>query len=185
MARTVNSAFQAFLTNNINLDKDEVGKARKSRDWLIDKIRGFSDEIVFATTTNHTIHFGSFARSTKIRPLDDIDIMFCLNGENCKIKKEKETFVLVVESEEHYLEQFCYADSNVVNSRLLVNFFVKKLQSISQYSKAEIKRNLEAATLNLPSYTWVFDIVPCFFVPVESYLFFWERGDFYLINDRK
>ena len=47
------------------------------------------------------------------------------------------------------------------------------MSELSDYSKAEMHKNHEAATLKLKSYDWNFDIVPCFYC----------TGDFYLIPD--
>lgn len=38
MSKTVNSAFQEFNQNTVNLVKERVGKARDSRDWLIKQL---------------------------------------------------------------------------------------------------------------------------------------------------
>ena len=51
---------------------------------------------------------------------------------------------------------------DTTSSTRVVNKFVKNLGEVHQYSKAEIKRTGEAATLKLNSYEWNFDIVPCF-----------------------
>lgn len=63
-------------------------------------------------------------------------------------------------------------------SRKVINKFINKLNTVSQYEKAEINRNLEAATLKLKTYTWNFDIVPCFFTKPE-----WDGRTYYLIPD--
>jgi len=62
------------------------------------------------------------------------------------------------------------SDNNILNSIKLVNKLVKSLSTVSNYSNAEIKRNQEAAILNLSSYTWKFDIVPCFYTVSGFYL---------------
>lgn len=74
MAFTVNNAFNEFLSKSVNLDPEKTKKARTSRDWLIQNFNSLEFDIA-----NH-IHFGSFARRTKIRPLDDIDIMVALTS---------------------------------------------------------------------------------------------------------
>lgn len=84
MAKSVISAFEEFLKNTINLDAEQVKKARNSRDWLIEEIKKFPEknEKFPDFYLEKNINFGSFARKTKKRPLDDIDIMICLNAKN-------------------------------------------------------------------------------------------------------
>ena len=79
MATTVTSAFEEFLKNTVNLDADDVKSARSSRTWLIGKIHAFPihDSSFPALYSEKDINFGSFARHTKKRPLDDIDMMIC------------------------------------------------------------------------------------------------------------
>jgi hypothetical protein len=52
----------------------------------------------------------------------------------------------------------------------VVNKVKNSLSKISQYSSAELHSRGEAATLNLSSYEWVFDIVPCFYTDSGLYL---------------
>ena len=60
----------------------------------------------------------------------------------------------------------------------VVNKFKEYLGGISQYKKADIKRNQEAVTLELQSYEWVYDIVPCFITNPE-----FDGRTYYLIPD--
>lgn len=81
MATTVNNAFSEFLKDKVNLDSNESKIARSSRDWLIEQIHKFDSEEGFPTLYNDKdIFFGSFARRTKLRELDDIDIMIALSA---------------------------------------------------------------------------------------------------------
>lgn len=79
MATTVNNAFEEFMRDVVNLEADKTSTARKSRDNLIDNINGFSGESdFFKIYESKNLKFGSFARKTKIRELDDIDLMLCI-----------------------------------------------------------------------------------------------------------
>jgi hypothetical protein len=75
MAQTVNAAFEQFLSDKVNLDSDRTQTARGSRDWLFEQIASFQSDTTFPKSYPEIdIHYGSFARKTKIRPLDDIDL---------------------------------------------------------------------------------------------------------------
>ena len=81
MASTVNAAFEEFLRDSVRLDPNTTKTARASRDNLIDNIIAFSgDSDFFDVYDSMNLLFGSFARRTKIRPLDDIDLMICLSA---------------------------------------------------------------------------------------------------------
>lgn len=80
MATTVNNAFDEFMKNFVNLDPDKVDTARKSCDNLLTNIYSFSgDDDFFSLNKTKNLNYGSFARHTKLRPLDYIDMMVC-NG---------------------------------------------------------------------------------------------------------
>ena len=76
MATTVNIAFVEFMKDIVNLDPDVVCKARTSRDNLLDNIAEFDNrDGFFDLCDSFNVHFGSFARRTKCRELDDVDLM--------------------------------------------------------------------------------------------------------------
>ena len=83
MAKTVNEAFNEFLRESINLDYDETQLARNSRNWLLTQIHSFPiKDLSFPRLfPEKDIFFGSFARRTKKRELDDVDIMIALHAE--------------------------------------------------------------------------------------------------------
>lgn len=75
MAKYVNEAFKEFMDEVVNLDPDVVSDAKDSRDNLIENIKEFDNDDFFHLYNEIHIEFGSFARKTKMRPLDDIDLM--------------------------------------------------------------------------------------------------------------
>lgn len=83
MAISVNSAFSEFNIYIVNLLKERTDKARVSRDWLYTQLNGFhskeDSDFPFKYEAQH-INYGSFERRTKIRELDDVDLMFCFTA---------------------------------------------------------------------------------------------------------
>lgn len=182
MALTVDTAFSQFLKDTVNLDSEETKMARSSRDWLVnDNIHCFPDRIEDFPRlySEKDIYFGSFARRTKTTPLDDIDIMIGLSADGATYgaRLGGGISITVPESAKN-LRKLCHDGDSYLNSRLLINKFVSALKTVPQYYKAEIKRNQEAATLNLKSYAWTFDIVPSFFTCKE-----YDGRNYYLIPD--
>jgi len=180
MAATVIEAFSNFLTNTINLDSKETKTARNSRDWLVQNIHKFptNDKNFPFLYSDKDIFFGSFARNTKKRALDDIDIMICLHADFATYA-ELQNHIEVKASENSNLSKLCFNESNTLNSKKVINSFIKQLKAIPQYEKAEeISRNQEAAKIKLKSYDWNFDIVPCFYTTPD-----YSGKTYYVIPD--
>jgi hypothetical protein len=180
MPTTVNAAFTKFLREKVNLDPKITKTARASRDWLISQIHAFEDKVehFLLLYTEKDIAFGSFARNTKIRDLDDIDLMICIKAQGAKYFEYADHIEITVPSSAASLHRYCNANTDILNSRMVINKFVSALSEVPHYEKADIKRTMEAATLKLTSYTWNFDIVPCFFTTPEA-----DGRTFYIIPD--
>lgn len=178
MAISVYSAFNDFLKDHVNLDPQVVDSARVSRDNLLENISEFSNNNFFKLYPEKNIFFGSFARKTKCRELDDIDIMICLHGENSKYSEVRWNDISISCGDSDFLKE-C-ADNGYINSTKILNRFKKRLEQVREYKRSEIHRNGEAVQLNLISKEWSFDIVPCFYT-VPSY----DGRSYYLIPDGK
>jgi hypothetical protein len=180
MVRTVNEAFDIFLKDYVNLDPDETKLARSSRDWLLSQIGLFPslDTSFPRLYSEKDIFFSSFARRTKKRELDDIDIMIALSAEGSCYNEYIDRIEIHVSDCAYKLKTLCHNNTNILTSRRVINKFISLLDQVPQYKKADIKRNMEAATLNLKSYSWTFDLVPCFFTKKDGL-----NRDYYLIPD--
>jgi hypothetical protein len=174
MAKTVNSSFNIFNQDFVNLDTDETKVARSSRDWLITQLTNLPNKIDDFPRLYEGMHikFGSFARNTKIRPLDDIDLIltFSADGTTYWTYSYGKSYTLTVPDTATNLKKLCYENSNYLNSIKLVNKLVSSLKEIGHYQSADIHRSQEAATLKLTSYDWNFDIVPAFYTDTGYYL---------------
>lgn len=175
MPYSVNSCFDIFMRDSVNLDPERTTTARTSRDWLVHKIEDLANNGKIPPLYNGANHiiFGSFARNTKIRPLDDIDIMIMFDAQGCTTddvtKITRKTYPIYVNNPHaKLLPDYC--DGKILNSRKMIEAIKKELGNIPRYSKAEIHRNQEAVTLQLSSYEWNFDIVPCFYTTTGFYV---------------
>lgn len=173
MAKSVNDAFNEFNTNTVNLDPTRTAKARGSRDWLITQLTNLPSKIDDFPSLYDGMHikFGSFARNTKIRPLDDIDLIltFGAQGSSYETILSGKDYKIIVPETAKDLRKLC-DKVNILNSTRVVNKLVSSLNNIDQYKSAEIHRRQEAATLKLNSYEWNFDIVPAFYTDTQYYL---------------
>ena len=182
MAKTVNGAFNTFMQNYVNLDKGVVEKARKSRDNLLDNIKDFNkNNEFFRLCSDFNIQFGSFARKTKCRPLNDIDLMVGISADGAVYDSANQwDNITLYASDANDCQMQCANSNGSLNSTLVLNRFKKELEKLPEYQHSEIKRNHEAIVLNLISKDWSFDIVPCFFTKPEV-----DGRTFYLIPNGK
>ena len=171
MAQTVNTSFSEFNSNIVNLHPDRTSKAISSRNWLwgqLNSLDGKEDLDFPFKYVDKNIEYGSFSRKTKIRELDDVDIMFCLTANGATYLKNNEVYTIHTTSGGYRLQYL--SDNNILNSRKVVNKLKLSLAKIEHYKSADLNSRGEAATLNLQSYEWVFDIVPCFYTDTNLYL---------------
>lgn len=175
----VNTAFQQFMIHAVRLDSTAVSTARTSRASLlrqIDALPGTDSDFPLLYNDAH-IQFGSFARRTKCRELDDIDQIITMAGGGGWYEPFFGTTCRIYVPDGHRLAAFRDA-SGAVNSRLVINQFIRSLSAVPLYKKAEMKRNGSAAVLNLTSYSWVYDIVPAFITTEDA-----SGRSYYLIPD--
>ena len=182
MATTVNYAFLQFMTNVVNLDKDVVSAARKSRDNLLENISEFDNtDDFFDLCQDYNVHFGSFSRKTKCRELDDIDLMIGISANDATYNPgDSWDNVRITASTTNAAQKDCTNIDGTLNSNKVINKFKKKLENVREYSHSDIHKSGEAVVLNLKSKVWSFDIVPCFHTVVED-----NGRSYYLIPNGK
>ena len=188
VASSVNSAFDEFLKNTIRLDPGKTSTARSSRDNLISNINSFSgNEDFFFIASDLQLNYGSFSRRTKIKPLDDIDLMICIKGAGRQYTiKNGAYYITSLDSDK---DNELLTEEGYLSSRKVINRFINKLSDLNDYSKAELHRNQEAVTLKLKSYDWNYDIVPCWYTDTDKFLIpdgsgNWKMTDPRIDNER-
>ena len=162
-------AFDTFRQNLVDLNRNKVKKARQSRVYLQEQLVTIAKDYPdFPPVTSNFMPFGSFARRTKVRPLDDNDMLVMLNGQDSQVWQsswDAYTFQVNITTDfsplKPYIDEYGW-----VNSTKILNRFKSGLKKVPNYQKSEIKRTGVAVVLNLKSYEWAFDIVPA--LPVEN-----------------
>ncbi len=179
MATTVNAAFSAFLRDVVNLHPNVTARARSSRDWLIGQIQSYPRKHSDFPTLYPAVDlkYGSFARNTKLRELDDVDQIIGISALGTTYVDLDGTVYLTV-PDGIALRGLCNDGTNTLNSTKVINRFLKYLDEVPQYSNAETGKDGSAAKLNLSSYPWSFDIIPAFFTTPE-----WDGRTYYIIPD--
>ncbi len=178
MAKNVNGAFEEFFGNYINITKTTNEVAKKSMNYLFEQIHLLSENGYFVKlASKYDLSFGSFSRKTKIKPLDDIDIIICLDGNKTLYTEhswDNITMKCKDDCNNKLLKDICDKKNNyfnieyIINSTKIKNKLVSAVKEIYQYSKAELHARGEAVTLKLNSYDWTFDIVPAFFCAQDN-----------------
>lgn len=170
MARTAVAAIDQLLRDSVNLDGAVVKAARTSRDWLLAQINGWpeNDAEFPPLYPGINLHYGSFARRTKIRELDDIDLLIGIKGLGTTYTTDADGTVKLRVPHGIALRRLCHDGTHDLNSRRVIDVFVTRLTKVPLYRSAEIKRNRQAAVLSLSSYTWSFDIVPGFMTEADA-----------------
>ncbi len=163
MIKTVNVAFDKFMKDVVNLDKEVVSNARSSMNNLLDNIRDFDNDDFFHLWKDINIQYGSFARKTKCGKLDDIDLMIGISADGATYDGSAVwNNITITASEDNNIQQECADDYGYLNSTKVLNKFKKKLEGTKDYCRSDLHKNRQAITLNFLSKEWNFDIVPCF-----------------------
>lgn len=169
MSFTVWGAFNSFREDTVDLPQAQTQTGRASRDYLFEQLKKLPPKYPwFPRLTGTYVPYGSFARSIKIRPLDDIDVLVLLTGTGTEVttgSTNPHTIWLRVVATSAPLSMFPDGHG-YVNSTKVLDAFKAALSDVPVYAKAEIKRDGQAVTLSLASYPWSFDVVPA--VPVTN-----------------
>jgi len=189
MARTINGALSNLVETEVNLVTSRVQVARRSRDHLLNQIKRFNENNIekldFAEQYN--LHYGSFSRRTKIKPLDDIDIMIGLNGEKLvwnQANAYNEAIISVQNSLDKGIWSQLLNDDNLsLNPTKVLNRFKKMLGNMSGYQNPHLNRRQQAVTFQMISNEWNFDLVPCFYTQSGVYLIPSGNGGYWMQTD--
>lgn len=147
---TTAQAFEDFRRSKVDLNPNKVKKARQSRVYLQEQLTAAKNaDPDFPRITDSFMPFGSFARRTKVRPLDDIDMLVMLDGQDTQVAQDSwdiYTFLVSTISEfsplRPYLDEYGW-----VSSTKILGQFKGGLKQVQNYKKSEIKRTGAAVVL--------------------------------------
>ena len=166
MAKTVDEAFEKFMDEKVNPSLSEIESAFKSQNYVIDIIDSYDGNDFFHLCKEYNEQFGSFARGTKKKKIDDIDLMFGIMGLNASYDGTDPWYNVRIYGDKYDNQQKnCMDENGLLNSRLVLNKFRDKLADTYTTSDNP-SRNGEAVTLSLTN--WTIDVVPCFFTKIDG-----------------
>ena len=173
--RSLDRDFEHLLDSQVNISKGMHFEASTSQQHLRDflnkeKTRDQTFPRVLSIQDRDFLG-GSFARHTKIWPLDDIDIYFPLDGQNLCYYQSGIAAPYKILSDgirtHNPLLTFRWMEGEYISSRKLVNEFAKVLER--HYSEAtKIKSDNQAVNIQMKKGETKdesglgFDVVPCF-----------------------
>lgn len=157
---SVDQAFSLFRTNCVDLQRDHVERARDSQQHLVDRI---VEGGMMPSPTNVWIPSGSFARGTKTRPLDDVDLLLIFDGYDTRIDWTDHGTYHLYSGPLNPLSVL--AVDHVVNSTRLLFGLRKHIEKLPHYRRSEVAKSLQVVNVNLASAPWAFDIAPA--IPID------------------
>lgn len=161
----IQTAFEKLLAEKINLSASHISEGAKSQNYIRGLLTNKSlEKNNLPWITDGDFLSGSYARGTKIYPLDDIDVMMVLDGTGLFPIQNGAQLDAVVRGggvmgspvHQHTNE------SGYISSIKILDVFKKHLQA--SYPDSEISKDGQAVNVWLDSKKLGLDIVPCFHI---------------------
>lgn len=188
--KSVDNAFSELIDKEINISKGRRSDASVSQKHLRDILtQERSDDPTFPrilSIQDNDFIGGSFARHTKIWPLDDIDIYFPLDGEGLRYLEGG------IPAPYEVIGDGILSDNPLLGTRWTENEYISSKKIITEFTKVlkdyypnttKIKADGQAVNVQLRKGETKyedglgFDVVPCFYLrPHDT-----NKKDFYLI----
>src|SRR5208283_3587497 len=188
--KSVSQSLEELLTNSINIREGIRSTASTSQQHLREFLHGESQRDAnfppILKTEDRDFLGGSFARHTKIRPLDDIDVYLPLDGANLYYYFNGVQQPYAVLSDGPMWNPLLtprWADGQLVSSSKVINEFTTVLRR--RFPQTKVKPSGQAINIRMTHGETDscdglgYDVVPCFSVRPR------QQGelDFYLIPD--
>jgi hypothetical protein len=149
------------LLDRIKLKNEEVEQVNNAHDHLLSVLNGKASQGSLPTAKNFIL-IGSYARNTKITPLDDVDIFYVIGKAN-RVNGDWHT---IMDCDFTFGQDYLDANNNISSLKIL-NLLKKEIDAT--YTSSEIRRDGEVVNLFLSSYGVGFDIAPVFEITNEDY----------------
>lgn len=161
----IDLAFTNLLERELTLNASHISQGSKSHNFIRDLLKNKSEEDTsFPRFVEGDFLSGSYARYTKIHPLDDIDVMMVIDGSGLVVIDAGVIRDFEVRgSGEDKNPVLQYLGMNrLLSSRKIMELFHSALQK--SHPDSSIKKHGQAINVYLNSYEMGIDIVPCFHI---------------------
>lgn len=156
------------LLNQIRLNPEEISQVEDAHEHLVSVLHSKAGSGRLPTPKD-VLLIGSFARDTKITPLDDVDMFYVIG----KATSHDGHWHSIIDCDFSFGQNFLDADQNISSIKILE--LIKK-EIDATYPTSEIRRSGEVVNLFLSSYGVGFDITPVFEI---------TNGEYYLMPEGK
>ncbi len=175
----INTALDKLLKVNINIGQTARSQGSISHNYIRDVLKGKSStNPLFPRLVDGDFLSGSYARGTKLKPLDDIDVMVVIDGAGLHVVNSglvQNIGVRGSEKHDNPILQHIGVDS-LLSSAKVMSLFQKALSETHPNSK--IRNDEQAVNVWLESYGLGIDVVPCFHLIPQS-----GTRDYYFIPE--
>ncbi len=168
---------QEFLDKQINLSQSHISQGSTSHTYIRNLLSNRPNtEPDFPWVLDGDFLSGSYARGTKLYPLDDIDVMIVLDGTGLVPVGLNTTHYVRGNSEgENSPVHDHLGIDNLLNSHSVLEAFQKSL--LKSHPESTIRKNGQSVNVKLSTYNLGIDIVPCFHIKPHNT----TEQDFYYI----
>lgn len=149
------------LLDKIKLKDEEIEQVNKAHDNLLNVLNSKALLNKLPTAKNFILT-GSYARDTKITPLDDVDIFYVIG----KANHLGNNWHTIVDCDFVFGSEYLDVNKNISSLKIL-NLIKREIDQT--YTASEIRRDGEVVNLFLSSYGVGFDITPVFEIVNDDY----------------
>lgn len=149
------------LLQQIKLKDEEVEQVKNAHSHLLSILNSKAVNGLLPTAKDFLL-IGSYARDTKITPLDDVDIFYVIG----KANSLGNGWHTIVDCDFTFGQDYLDANQNISSVKIL-NLVKKEIDAT--YHSSEIRRDGEVVNLFLSSYGVGFDITPVFEIANDDY----------------
>lgn len=172
MPLTVDASFRQFQKETVDLHPDVVDAGFKTVQRFSQNLHEvFSEKSHFfprPLSEGHMV-YGSFHRGTKIRELDEINLLVCLDLEDTHyFRSHAGKYLLHTGKSSDQLKLL--SDGDHLNSTAVLLRLEEILKDVQGYQLAHLHHKGKAVALYLSDLDWRFDLVPCFRIEEDFYL---------------
>lgn len=161
----IQGAFEKLL-GKIGVSQFQISRGSTSHQY----VRGLLDnkwknDSSFPWLTDGDFLSGSYARGTKIHPLDDIDVMMVIDGTGLFVVENGQQANAEVRGSGSVgspVHTYTYGTTGLISSKMILEKFRDAIKEA--YPNSSISKDGQAINVWLESYNMGIDIVPCFHV---------------------
>src|ERR1035437_3699752 len=152
------------LLNHINFTNEDLEEIEGAMGNLIETIETKAEEDTIAKPLGF-FKFGSIARKTKIKPLDDVDITYIVGTAD---KQPINNMHIITKCSLNFPpDKHEPGNNNNISSLILLNDI--KSATKETYSRSNVRRDQEVVNVFLRSFEVGFDVAPAFYVTNMDY----------------